>query len=219
MVNRHYLNSKLLVYMNEVRNLLEGQKKKVIAFLKRLNGVLAVKVLSENEKNQILELEKRNEDKKYLEMCKTLNKAVRTTMVRNITVAMVIQTSEFKYPPPPHMQMIYKDQIVGEFVYDKDKKAELKKSKVNVFLGENLVVYLDKIPKDVSKREDVRMTHIIKPFMKLEELDGIKLAVFGEPCTESDNLIKKLLDVEANDQTVGTCLIGFNVNNTSMFFT
>jgi hypothetical protein len=193
------------------RNVLERRQKKAITFLKRLKGVLAVKALTDNEKNQILELEKRNEDKKYFEMCKTLNKAARTAMERDITVALVIQTSEFKYPPPPYMQMMYRDQIVGEFVYDKDKIGELKRTKVTVFLGENFVVYLPKIPKDVTAREDMRMTHITKPFMELEELDGIKGAVFGEPCNESDKVIKKLLYIDTNDQTVGTCIIGFNV--------
>lgn len=191
--------------------MLEKRQKDAITFLKRLKGTLAVKVLTENQKNQILELEKRNEEKKYFEMCKTLNKAVRTAIERDTAVAMVIKTSEFNYPPPPYMQMKYENQIVGEFVYEEDEINELKKSKGNVFLGENFVVYLTKIPKDVSAREDMRMTHIVKPFKKLEKLDGIKHAVFGEPCNECDNFIKKLLSIKSNDQTVGTCIIGFNV--------
>ena len=190
---------------------LEDKQNEAINLLKHLKGVLAAKVLTEAEKIQFLELEKRNEDKKYFEMCKTLNKAVRIAMERNVTVAMVIQTSEFKYPPSPYMQMIYKDQIVGEFVYDKDKKIQLQTSKENVFLGENFVVYLNKLPKDASTREDMRMVHIPKQFVELEKLNGIKHAVFGEPCTEGDHLIKKLLSIETADKTAGTCVIGFNV--------
>lgn len=113
----------------------DTQLEGILKTLRECRGVIAIKVLSEEEKREILDAEIRVEQKIIFGMCKSLNKGLREALQREFTVAMVIQTSEFEYPHHPHMIMICGDQVIGEQVRDEKKVKELRKNPVTSSSG------------------------------------------------------------------------------------
>jgi hypothetical protein len=183
----------------------------VLRTLRECRGVIAIKVLSEEERREILDIEGRVEEKIVFGLCKSLNKGLREALQREFTVAMVIQTSEFQYPHHPYMSMIWGDQVVGELVKDEKKVEELRKNPGNLFLWENFVVYMKKLPRNPKERGEMRVVYLPREPLQLKGLPYIKNSVSGTPSTEGDTLIKKMLAIQSEELTIGTCLVGFNI--------
>jgi len=185
--------------------------RKILTILRGCRGVIAIKVLSEEEKKEILNVESKAEENIVFGMCKSLNKGVREALQREFTVAMVIQTSEFRYPHHPYMIMACGDKVIGEHVEDRKKLDELRKNPSNLFMWENFVVYMKRFPRNRKEREKVRIIYLPGEPLQLRGVPCVKDSVFGTPSTQGDILIKKMLAVESKDPTVGTCLVGFNI--------
>jgi len=183
----------------------------ILTTLRECSGVIAVNVLSEEERKKILDVESKVEEKVILGMCKSLNKGVREALRREFTIAMVIQTSEFQYPHHPHMIMLCEDQVIGEYVEDREKVKELRRNPNNFFLWENFVVYMKRIPRNPREKGKTQMIYLPREPLQLKGISYVKNSVFGTPSTQGDLLIKKMLAVKSQDLTVGTCLIGFNI--------
>lgn len=173
-------------------------------------GVISTRLLSKEEKQQILSKEEEAEDRIIFGMCKSWNEGVRDAIDCEYTVALIIDTSLFQYPHHPHMSVMWKDQIVGEQVTDDDRIQELKKDRFNFFLWDNFIIYIKKLPKAPKDRNQIRFVYRRRTPRQLNELSFIDNTVFGTPSTESDLLIKKMLHVCANEAIIGTCLIGFD---------
>jgi len=189
----------------------DAQLEEVLRTLRVCRGVMALKVLSEEEKGEILDTEGRVEEKIVFGMCKSLNKGLREALQREFTVAMIIQTSEFQYPHHPYMSMICGDQVVGELVKDKKGVEELRKTPGNLFLWENFVVYTKRLPRNPKERDEMRIVYLPREPLQLKGLPYVKNSVFGTPSTEGDTLIKKMLAIRSEEPTIGTCLVGFNI--------
>jgi len=144
-------------------------------------------------------------------MCKTINEGVREALDREYTVAMVIDSSEFMYPYHPHMEIRYRDRIIGEEV-SREKAAELKRKKNNIFLGDTFVIYFDRIPREPGAREEMRLYYLARPFEILRDFTMITDCVLGVPSPGGDAEVKELLDVRLKRPEIGTCLVGYNVS-------
>lgn len=194
--------------MMETKN---GQLERVIRTLRECCGVIAVRLLSEEEKQMVLDLEKNVEEKIVFGMCKSLNEGMRAALQMEFTVAMVIQSSKFPYPHHPHVSMRCDDQVIGELITDEGELEELRKNRHNFFLWENFVVYVRRLPKDPAGRRKLRIIYPPREAIQLQGLHSVKCSVFGTPSTEGDVLIKRLLDVSSEEGAVGTCLVGFTL--------
>jgi len=183
----------------------------ILRTLRECRGVIATKVLSEEEKRQILDVEGRVEEKNVFGMCKSLNKGLREALQREFAVAMVIQTSDFQYPHHPYMNMSYGDQVVGELIKDEKRVEELRKTPGNLFLWENFVVYVKKLPRNPKERNEMRIVYLPREPPQLKGLPHIENSVFGTPSTEGDTVIKRMLAIQSEEPTVGTCVVGFNI--------
>jgi len=192
-----------------------AQLETVLRTLQQCRGVIATKVLSEWEKKQILDVESEVENKIIFGMCKSLNKGAREALEREFTVAMVIQTAEFEYPHHPYMVMASGDQIVGELVDDAGKIEELRKSPTNLFLWENFVVYMRKLPRNPAERNEMRVVYLPGKPIQLQRLPYVEESVFGTPSPEGDSAIKRMLSIHSEESVVGTCLVGFNIKKQS----
>lgn len=181
----------------------------VMRTLRECCGVIAARLLSEEEKQMVLELEKNVEEKIVFGMCKSLNEGMRAALQMEFTVAMVIQSSKFPYPHHPHVSMKCDDQVIGELITDVGTLEELKKNSHNFFLWENFVVYVKRLPKDPSGRSKLRFIYPSREAIQLQGLPSIKCSAFGTPSTEGDVLIKRMLDVSSEEGVVGTCLVSF----------
>ncbi len=183
----------------------------VLRTLRECRGVIAIKVLSEEEKREILDVETMVEEKIAFGMCRSLNKGLREALEREFTVAVVIQTSEFRYPHHPYMVMVLGDEVMGELVNNKQKIGELRKDPYNLFLWENFVVYMKRLPRNPKERKEMRIVYLPRKPTQLQELPSVTDSVFGVPSPEGDTLIKRMLAIGSEESIVGTCLVGFNI--------
>jgi len=188
---------------------------KVLRILRNCGGVLAIKVLTEEEKKRILHVESKAEDRTVFGMCKSFNKGLRESLKRKNTVALVIQTSDFDYPHHPYMNIVSGDQVIGELVYDKEKITELREDPNNFFLWDNFFVNRKKIPRDLEERRKMRVVYLPREPLQLRGMQSVANAVFGTPSTEGDTLIKRMLNSKTEGTTIGTCLVGFDIVNPS----
>jgi len=189
----------------------DRQLEEVLRSLRECRGVLALKVLSERDKEKILDVESEVEEKTVFGMCKSLNKGLRGSLQREFTVAVVIQTSEFEYPHHPYMNMICGDQVVGELVDDEERIEEMKKNPANLFLWGNFVVYVRKLPRDPEEGNKMRVVYLPREPIQLRGLQHVRNSVFGTPSTEGDTLVKSMLCIESKESVLGTCLVGFDI--------
>jgi hypothetical protein len=197
-----------------MNNLDDGKRKKieeVLKLLKDCKGVLKTKVLTEEEKKEILYIENKEEDQIVFGMCKSLNKGVREALQREFTIATVIDSSVFEYPHHPHMVMVVEDQIVGEQINDSKAIEELKKDPNNLFLWNKFVIYMKKLPKESEERKKLRMVYLPRKPSQLDCLSFLSECCFGVPSTKGDSLLKKILNKQSNQTVLGTCLVGFNI--------
>lgn len=192
-----------------------AQLETVLRTLKQCRGVIATNVLSEEERKQVLDVESEVENKIVFGMCKSLNKGVREALEREFTVAMVIQTAEFEYPHHPYMVMACGDQIVGELIDDAKRIEELRKTPTNLFLWNNFVVYMKKLPRNPAERSQMRVVYLPGNPVQLQGLPYLEDSVFGTPSPEGDSAIKRMMDIQSKESVVGTCLIGFNIKKQS----
>ena len=186
-----------------------GQLECVMRTLHECCGVITSRLLSEEEKQMVLDVEKNVEEKVVFGMCKSLNEGMRTALQMEFTVAMVIESSKFPYPHHPHVSMKCDDQIIGELITDDGTLEELRKNSYNFFLWENFVVYVKRLPKDPVGRRKLRFIYPPREAIQLQDLSSVKCSVFGTPSTEGDILIKRMLDVSSKEGVVGTCLVSF----------
>lgn len=178
--------------------------------LESLKGVIKLKLLNTNERNGILEVEKREEEKIVWGMCRSINQGVREAVDREFTVAMVIDSARFEYPYHPHMTIRYRDVVVGEEVSE-ERASELKKEKTNIFLGDKFVVYFHRIPREPEAREELRLHYLARPFNVLGGTATACDCVLGVPSVEGDAKLKEILKVQRTEPEIGTCLIGYNL--------
>lgn len=182
---------------------------KTLDFFGKLGGVVQARVLSDSEKKSLTEIEARNEEKKFMGMCRTYNKGARETMSRKHTLALVIKGGQFKAISFPRMKMMYKGELVGEELYEKDRIEELKKDSKNLFLWENFVMFMRKLPNDRSEYERVVIVHTPSEDIP-QDLSMFENLVMGEPCAESDLVIKESFRFKSQEGIFGTILIGFD---------
>ena len=183
----------------------------VLDILSHDEGVIITRLLSKEEKHRILNKEREAENRILFGMCKSLNEGVREAIDSEYTVALIINTSVFRYPHHPHMSIMWKDQIVGEQVNNDEKITELKKDRFNFFLWDTFVIYMKKLPKALKDRDQIRFVYRRRVPLQLNGIPNVSNPVFGTPSTESDLLIKDMLHIEAKDAVIGTCLIGFDL--------
>lgn len=184
---------------------------RILDALSRDEGVVSTRFLSIEEKQHILSTEQKAEDRIVFGMCKSWNEGVREAIDCEYTVALIIDTSLFRYPHHPHMSIRWKDQIVGEQVNDEERIQELKKDRFNFFLWDTFVIYMKKLPKAPKDRDQIRFVYRRRVPRQLNGIPQLCNTVFGTPSTESDLLIKEMLHVTAKNAIIGTCLIGFNL--------
>jgi hypothetical protein len=193
---------------DEIRNAITA---KALILLMGIRGVLLAKPLDKDGREQLLLAEAKSEERVVLGMCLSYNKGVREALGRDISIAIVINSSEFIYPHEPHMRMLYNDEVVGEEVYDDKRAAELRSSRNNTFLWDNFVVYRDRLPRDRAGREKMCITYLPRKFPELMEIEGIHNSVFAEPSMDGDMAVKNLLSFTSTDPVMGTCVVGFNI--------
>lgn len=195
-------------------SLMEPTVRPLEQVLKRLSegrGVIVARLLSAEEKQQLLALESAVEEKVVFGMCRSRNDGVRAALHLEFTVALVIQSALFPYPHHPHISMQCDDQVVGELITDAAQLEDLKTNRQNFFLWDNFVIYMSRLPTDPATRRRLRIIYPPREALQLRDFPSVARTAFGTPSTEGDAWIKCLLAVPADDGAIGTCLVGFTL--------
>jgi len=188
----------------------------VLNALRNCGGVIEARLLTNEEKKTVLEIEEKSEEKIAYGMCKTVNKGVREALSMQYTAGLVIDSSVFEYPHHPGMRMLYEDTIVGEQVKDKARVEELKKNRANFFLWDEFVLYMSKLPRGVEERKKLRMVYMERPAAQLDGHSCVLRSVLGTPSTDGDLLVKELLSARSDKPTIGTCIVGFELKESTI---
>jgi hypothetical protein len=185
----------------------------VLSTLRSCRGVQTLKVITEDEKKRILQVEKEAEEEIAYAMCKTLNIGIREAIKRESTLAILIDSSLYEYPHHPDMVMLCDNIVLGEQVNDPILIKELRNDKSIFFLWDNFVIYTSRLPKDKKTRERVRMVYKSMNVQQLENIACVKEEVFGSPSMKGDMLIRRMLSYGEVSPMIGTCLIGFDIRH------
>jgi hypothetical protein len=183
----------------------------VLRTLRRCTGVLAARLLDDDEQRHILRAEEQAEGKLFLEMCPTVNRGVREALAREYTVGLVIDSDAFEYPHHPHMKLLCDDVIVGEQVKEPKRKAELRRDRATIFLWDDFAMYRRRLPRNREDRNRLRLVYEARPAVQLQDHACVTESVFGTPSVEGDGAVKNLLAITRREATIGTCIVGFNL--------
>ena len=186
-----------------------GNIQRAVDFFGRLDGVIQLSVLDDIQRKALLEIESRNEAKKLMGMARTHNKAARDAISLRHTLAIIIKGGEFKHIPFPRMRMMYGETLVGEELYEQERIEALKKSRENVFIWDNFVIFMKMVPKGKDELDKLIIIHTPSKDIPQDTKDFENL-VLGEPCAESDQAIKTWARFESGQGVFGTILVGFD---------
>jgi molybdopterin converting factor small subunit len=190
---------------------LESKKDEVIAniemLLRGVKGVVGIMHLSRENIETILELERKAEQN-FQPTTRVENEGVREVSRREAVLAMV-KTPQFSETMASTVVLVSGDKIIGEEIHDSERTEELKGQAGIVFVGENFVIYRDRIRK-LSSGDAFFMFPPV-PFPQLERYNGIRDVVSASPTSSTDVYIKRKGDWNLADPRLGTILIGFNL--------
>ncbi|MDI9610811.1 MAG: hypothetical protein QFX36_05735 [Archaeoglobales archaeon] len=180
----------------------------VMDFLKSLKGVEDLKLLTESERKEILRIEEQAEKASLMGLMPGINQGVREALLRTFVLA-GITNDEFEWPIKGTVRFVYKGEVIGEEIRDKEELEKLK-SEGNRVIGDIFVLYSEKIAK--LGITDLRIATLVIPPLELSWLNKVphaKRVVVGSPSTPSDLYIKKLMNWKGGG---GSVLIGFELD-------
>ncbi|MDI9643338.1 MAG: hypothetical protein QFX37_07440 [Archaeoglobales archaeon] len=180
----------------------------LMEFLKSLRGFEDLKLLTESERKEILRIEGQAEKASLMGLMPGINQGVREALSRTFVLA-GITNDEFEWPIKGTVRFVYKGEVIGEEIRDKEELEKLK-SEGNRVIGDIFVLYSEKIAK--LGITDLRIATLVIPPLELSWLNKVphaKRVVVGSPSTPSDLYIKKLMNWKGDG---GSVLIGFELD-------
>ena len=183
----------------------------VLRTLRSCKGVLAARLLNDEERRQVLRVEAKAERKLFLETCPTVNQGVREALASEYAVGLVIDSDEYEYPHHPHMKLLCGDTIVGEQVKEPTRKAELRRDRSMIFLWDDFAVDRRRLPRNREDRNQLRLVYEACSVAQLQNHACVTRSVYGTPSVEGDGAIKHLLAITRQEPVIGTCIVGFNL--------
>ncbi len=180
-----------------------------ICRIKAIKGVEETYILSEEDKEKVLELEKKAEGAVLMGLGIGDNQGIKEVFKRQVIIAFTTNM-DYVWPEGPNVVFMQYGQKVGEDVYDPEKLEECKKCKDMMVMG-NFVLYKSAVPKpNDSKKEPIT---VVLPPQKCKELDcmnGISNIVLASPSTPSDEYIRSVMDLKPETGR-GTFIIGLDL--------
>lgn len=180
----------------------------ILDFLRSVNGIEDVKLLTESEKRELIRIEEQAEKCSLMGLMPGVNQGVREAISRTFTVS-AITNDDFEWPIRGTVRFVYKGEIIGEEIRDEEELERLKKEG-NRVIGDIFVLYSQKI-EELGLR-DLRDSILVIPSLELSWIKKVPHAervVVGSPSTPSDLYIKKIMGKEGDGK--GTVLIGFEI--------
>ena len=171
-------------------------------YLSHVKGVEDVFILTEEDKNTVIVLEKEAEGHVLMGMGEGDNQGIKEVFKRE-HVLCITTNKEYVWPDPPNVLMMQGGEIIG-FDCSEEDMNKYAKNPDYLIMG-TFVVHKTKVPKAGGKPLIVLPP---KP-CDLGDIDQAVDAVLGSPSTPSDEYIREKYHFEESMEK-GTFFIGFN---------
>lgn len=180
--------------------------RRVVEFLQTVQGVRKVIVLGNVEREALLQAELRGE--KSVIGGQGFNEGVREALSREFVVACSTD-KRFKWPKGPYVVLKSGDTVVG-FITDDVENIKRQCNEETYVFGGSLILFPDRIRKLKDKE---KATIFVYKGFKMEALEAeadVKDAVLAFCTRAGDAYLKRLLG-ESEDASIGTIVVGFNL--------
>lgn len=174
-----------------------------------MKGVEDTYVLTEEDREKILALEKEAEGAVLMGLGVGDNQGIKEVFKRQVIIAFTTNM-EYVWPEGPNVILMQYGEKVGEDVYDPEKLEECKKCKDMMVMG-NFVLYRNAVPK--PKEATKEPLTVVLPPQKCPEVEcacGATNVVLGSPSTPSDEYIRNRMGLKP-EKGQGTFIIGFDL--------
>lgn len=181
----------------------------VICRIKSMKGVENTYILSEEDKEKILELEKKAEGAVLMGLGVGDNQGIKEVFKRQVIIAFTTNMN-YIWPEGPNVILMQYGEKVGEDIYDPEKLEECKKCNDMLVMG-NFVIYKSSVPKPKdAKKEPITVVLPPQKCQDVECVEGVTNAVLASPSTPSDEYIRSVMDLKPA-VGLGTFIIGFDL--------
>lgn len=180
-----------------------------ICKIKAIKGVEDTYILSEEDKEKILELEKKAEGAVLMGLGIGDNQGIKEVFKRQVIIAFTTNMN-YVWPEGPNVVLMQYGEKVGEDVYDPEKLEECKKCNDMLVMG-NFVIYKSSVPKPKdAKKEPITVVLPSQKCQNVECVEGVTNVVLASPSTPSDEYIRSVMDLKPA-VGLGTFIIGFDL--------
>lgn len=174
-----------------------------------MKGVEDTYILNEEDKEKILELEKKAEGAVLMGLGVGDNQGIKEVLKRQLIIAFTTNM-DYVWPEGPNVILMQYGEKVGEDVYDPDKLEECKKCKDMLVMG-NFVIYKSSVPKPKeAKKEPITVVLPPQKCKDIECMEGLSNIVLASPSTPSDEYIRALMGLKPETGR-GTFIVGFDI--------
>ena len=181
----------------------------VICRIKAMKGVEDTYVLSEEDKEKILELEKKAEGAVLMGLGVGDNQGIKEVFKRQIIIAFTTNM-DYVWPEGPNVVLMQYGEKIGEDIYDSEKLEECKKCDDMLVMG-NFVIYKNTMPKPGGgKKEPITVVLPPQKCQDVECVEGVTNVVLASPSTPSDEYIRSVMGLKPA-AGLGTFIIGFDL--------
>jgi hypothetical protein len=181
----------------------------VICRIKAIKGVEDTYILSEEDKDKIIEFEKKAEGAVLMGLGIGDNQGIKEVFKRQVIIAFATNMN-YVWPEGPNVLLMQYGEKVGEDIYDPEKLEECKKCKDMLVMG-NFVIYRSAVPKPKdAKKEPITVVLPPQKCQDVECVEGVINAVLASPSTPSDEYIRSAMGLKLA-AGLGTFIIGFDL--------
>lgn len=181
----------------------------VICRIKAIKGVDETYILNEEDKEKVIELEKKAEGAVLMGLGVGDNQGIKEVFKRQVIIAFTTNMN-YVWPEGPNVVLMQFGEKVGEDVYDPEKLEECKKCKDMVVMG-NFVIYRSAVPKPKdAKKEPITVVLPPQKCQELECINGVDNIILGSPSTPSDEYLRSVMGLKPEIGR-GTFIIGLDL--------
>jgi hypothetical protein len=181
----------------------------VVCRIKAIKGVEDTYILSEEDKEKIIELEKKAEGTVLMGLGVGDNQGIKEVFKRQIIIAFTTNM-DYVWPEGPNVVLMQYGEKVGEDVYDPEKLEECKKCNDMLVMG-NFVIYKSSVPKPKdAKKEPITVVLPPQKCQEVECVEDVTNVVLASPSTPSDEYIRSVMGLKPA-VGLGTFIIGFDI--------
>jgi hypothetical protein len=180
--------------------------------LRDTKGILEVGWIDENDRQRLRQFEEDLQQRGLGGLGRYCNEGVRTVLGRQMVCA-VLNNNDFRHATEPCLAWVAGGVVIGEEVTDRERLESLKKSEGVKVIGNNFVVFFDRIKQTAGQQPTFVFRAL--PFPEIEGIPGVNDVLSASPLGSADLYLKEKFGWESGKPELGTILIGFNLADPS----